>query len=104
MGKNILRIFLAVALMVVSQPFSAHAMDLDTDAVAQLNDEVRLVVNGQNVRVQNAQGAVLEVFSITGTKVSSVRIDSADKSFSLNLTRGCYIVKVKNIVRKVSIL
>lgn len=104
MAKYILRILFSITLVSVAGPLSAHIPNDNAVSVSQAGEEIRLSVSGQNVRVQNAQGEMLEVFSITGTKVASFRIDAADKSVSLNLTRGCYIVKVKNIVRKVSIL
>ena len=45
----------------------------------------------------------MEVFNLTGAKVATVRIDSADKTFALNLPKGCYLVKVGKIVRKISV-
>ncbi|EJX02798.1 hypothetical protein EVA_09094, partial [gut metagenome] len=44
-----------------------------------------------------------EVFDVTGKKVLSVRIDSADKTISLNLRKGCYILRVAKQTRKISI-
>lgn len=33
----------------------------------------------------------------------SVKVDGGDKHYTLNFPKGCYIVKVGNVVRKVSI-
>lgn len=104
MAKYILRILFFMTVVAVAAPLSAHVANDNAVSVSQAGEEIRLSVSGQNVRVQNAQGETLEVFSITGTKVASFRIDAADKSVTLNLTRGCYIIKVKNVVRKVSVL
>ena len=65
---------------------------------------VRLQVKGNDIHVQNAQGLVLEVYSITGAKIASIKISSNDESAGLNLTKGCYIVKVGNLVRRISVL
>ena len=46
----------------------------------------------------------MEIFNITGIKVTTLKIDSNDKTFNLNLNRGCYIVKIGKISRKISIL
>ncbi len=62
-----------------------------------------ITVSGQTVRVTNAEGLCLEVFSITGAKVSSVAIDANDKSITLNVPRGWYIVRVGSATRKIAI-
>ena len=33
----------------------------------------------------------------------NVKVDSSEKSYPLNLPKGCYIVKVGKVVRKISI-
>ena len=53
------------------------------------------------MRVQNAEGQKLEVYNLIGVRVSLYRIDSADKTVTLGLQRGCYILKVGKVVRKV---
>ena len=46
---------------------------------------------------------VAEVFDITGKCVVSMRIDSQDKTVHLALGKGCYIVRVGKVTRKVSL-
>lgn len=65
--------------------------------------DVSIYFDGTNLRVTNAAGLNLYVYSITGVRVMSVRVDGDDKSFKLNLQRGCYIVKVGDVVRKISV-
>lgn len=63
-----------------------------------------LSVNGNSVKIQNATpGNVLEVYNVLGIKVHSVKLDAADKTVTLNLPKGCYILKIENIVRKIAI-
>lgn len=64
---------------------------------------VTITMNGHNIRVQNASGQVLEIYNVTGVRVFAAKIETNDKSWNLNLGRGCYIVKVGETVRKVSI-
>ena len=45
----------------------------------------------------------LEVISLTGRKVLTIAIDSPVQRVDLNLTKGCYIVKVGDTARKISI-
>ncbi|MCF0196104.1 MAG: hypothetical protein HUK03_02495 [Bacteroidaceae bacterium] len=66
-------------------------------------EETTLVVAGNNVRVTGANGETLEVFKITGEQVTLIRIDSDSKSFKLNLPKGCYILRVGKLTRKISI-
>ena len=64
---------------------------------------VSIVIKGATVSVYNAEGSKLEIFSLTGAKVGIVNIDSNAKTINLSLKKGCYILKVNNVVRKVSI-
>ena len=62
-----------------------------------------IIVKGSAVSVYNAMGQTLEVFSLTGNKVASFNIDNNESTVQLLLKKGCYILKVKNVVRKISI-
>lgn len=62
-----------------------------------------IVVNGSTLSVRNANGSTLEVFSLTGAKVAAIRIDSNEKTVNLSLKKGCYILKIGKVVRKISI-
>ena len=83
-------------------PISIMA-DTEHDGIEMSASGVSITVNGGNVRVAGANGEVMEVFNLTGAKVATVRIDSADKTFALNLAKGCYLIKVGKIVRKISV-
>ena len=58
---------------------------------------ISLSIAGGNVHIIGAAGEVMEIFNLTGTKVTTIRIDSNDKTFALNLTKGCYLIKVGKI-------
>jgi len=53
--------------------------------------------------VTGAEGQTMEVVSLTGKKVMSLTIESPAQKIELNIPKGCYIVKVGKVVRKVSI-
>lgn len=97
---------LILALVVAAMPAraaepaesEAQEMALDIETAT-----VNIIVNGRQVRVTNAEGEELEVYNLTGTCVATVHIDSEDKTVNLNLPKGCYILKVGKIARKVSI-
>jgi hypothetical protein len=68
-----------------------------------MDDDVNITVNGQIVTVTGAQGETLEVVSLTGRRVMTVKIESPAQKVELNIPKGCYILKVGKVVRKVSI-
>ena len=70
---------------------------------AKLIETGNVTVNGKSVRITNAEGKSLEVYNLTGVKIASNPIESEDAMIHLSLTKGCYILKVDKVVRKVSI-
>lgn len=76
--------------------------DRKQETVQNEQVSLTLTVSGSTVRVQNAvPGSLMEVYNILGVKITSVRIDSLDKTLTLNLPKGYYIFKIGDIVRKV---
>ena len=93
---------LVLSLLLVGAPLSLTAQSMSDEPDTELS-AVTLSVNGSKVHISGADGEVLEVYNLTGVKVATIRIDSNDKTLNLNLQRGCYILKVGKVVRKVSI-
>ena len=75
----------------------------EQEVIENTLSDVTLRVANNKVRVSGANGQVMEIFNLTGVKVATIRIESGDKSYNLNLPQGCYILKVGKIVRKISI-
>ncbi|MFC2658295.1 MAG: T9SS type A sorting domain-containing protein [Segatella sp.] len=65
--------------------------------------EIEITISQTTLRVTGGAGQVLYIYNVAGVCVMSLRVDSNDKRFDLNLAKGCYIVKVGRTVRKVSI-
>lgn len=65
--------------------------------------QISIELKGSTLRVAGAAGEDLYIYNITGVRVLSLRVDGNDKSYNLNLPKGCYIVKVGSVVRKISI-
>lgn len=55
------------------------------------------------LHVSGAEGLLMEVVSLTGKKVLQTRIDSPAQKIEINLPKGCYIVKIGDVVRKISV-
>lgn len=78
------------------------AQDVQHSQVEMEQTQIAVTVTKSNIRVQNADGLVLKIFSITGENVYSQRIEGTSKSIDLaQLSRGCYIVKIGNYTRKI---
>lgn len=93
---------LALSFLLLGAP-SAMMADGDREGVETEMQAVSISVNGSNIHVTGANGAMLEVYNLTGVKIGSYRIDSNDKGLSISLQKGCYILKVGKVVRKISI-
>lgn len=101
MTKYILAIiFSAVFLMgLPSHSGAAEAIEIVDNEI----NEVQISLSGNVLKVSGASGLVLQIYNIAGIRVMNVKIDGDEKSYDLSLPRGCYIVKVGKVVRKVSI-
>ena len=67
------------------------------------DDAISVTVKGSVLHVCGASGKMLYVYNVAGVRVKSIRVDGDDRNISLNLPKGCYIVKVGDTVRKVSV-
>jgi hypothetical protein len=53
--------------------------------------------------ISGGEGKVLEVVSLTGRRMLEQQIDSPAQKIELNVPKGCYIVKVGSVVRKIAV-
>lgn len=103
MKKKLLIIFLGLAAL-VCVPMTALASEADFQQTEQTIDEdITFKVNGQWVTVTGAQGQTLEVVSLTGRRVMTIKIESPAQRVELNVPKGCYILKIGKVVRKVAV-
>ena len=98
--KKIFIISLTMAMAFA--PISLLA-ETERDGIEMSVSGISLSINGGNVHIVGANGEVMEIFNLTGAKVATHRIDSNEKTFALNLPKGCYLIKVGKIVRKISV-
>lgn len=102
LNRFIFAICLAAAFTVA--PSAVQAFDANVAGIEEAVGEAKITVNNnsdnQEVRVQDAESQRLEVYNVLGVRVASYRVDSNDKTFTLGLQRGCYILKVGKVVRK----
>lgn len=89
-------------LLLGAVPSIAH-MQMDEPIEAEM-EAVTLTIQDNKAHISNADGKTLEIYNLTGVRVARIRIEGNDWQIALNLTRGCYIMKVGKVVRKVTIL
>ena len=68
-----------------------------------VDEDITITVNGQTVTVTGGQGQTLEVVSLTGRRVMAVKVETPAQKIELNVPKGCYILKIGKVVRKVSV-
>lgn len=86
-------------------PYDPWLIEAPTPEVEAINaDEITIKTEGRKVHVNGAEGETLEVYNVAGVKIASYSIDAPEKTISLNVSRGVYILRVGNVARKVNIL
>ena len=89
-------------LMIPASMLKASEM-ADYTIEQAIDEEITIAIHGQSVTISGAQGQTLEVISLTGRKVMTVKIESPAQRIDLNVPKGCYILKIGKFVRKVSL-
>lgn len=103
MKKTVL-IFLMCVMSVVGYADVRVGFVAELGVAEQINlSSVHVTVKGSAIHVKGAMGKVLEIVSLTGKRIANIKIDSDSQHVELNIPKGCYILKVGNVVRKVSI-
>lgn len=94
-------LFCALAAM----PMKAAAEAAAEPIVNFMPDDaaIRIEMENRTVAVYGAQGMTLEIVSVTGKQIQRIKIESTSQRIELNVPKGCYILKVGSVVRKVSI-
>ncbi|MBP5771538.1 MAG: T9SS type A sorting domain-containing protein [Bacteroidaceae bacterium] len=95
-------LILALVAILVPLPIFANE-DGENEGIEQELATVRISVNGTQIHITGAMGKTLEIYDVLGVRVGTIKIDSEEKTLNLNLKRGCYILKLEKVVRKVSI-
>lgn len=84
-------------------PVLTLASEMAASEFATEQSEPVISVQQSSVIVTGAVGETLEVVSLTGKSLMTVRIESPSQRIDLNVPKGCYILKVGKVVRKVTI-
>jgi len=92
-------------MMLLSIPATTMANRLIE--IVEMNDidptGVQITISQNVLHIAGAAGQTLRIYNVAGVCVMNVVVDGADKHYNLNLDKGCYIVKVGKVVRKISV-
>lgn len=100
--KRIYSYILVCSMVMFLSPMRLQA----NPAIEVIEQEIQSIVisvSGSVLQVTGANDEVLQIYNVTGVRVMSIRVDGNDRRYNLNLPKGCYIVKVGKIVRKIYI-
>lgn len=101
--KTILSLTLA-SMLTLTTSVKAANMIMEMGVAEQIDEQLpQLNTDGNTVSVQGAAGMTLEVVSLTGRAVATYKIEGPAQRIELNLPKGCYILKVGKVVRKVTV-
>ncbi|MCR4959708.1 MAG: T9SS type A sorting domain-containing protein [Prevotella sp.] len=104
MNKKNLLIIVCASMLTMAVPAKAANMVMELGVAEQIDEQMpQLSVDGNTVNVQGAAGMTLEVVSLTGRAVATYRIEGPAQRIELNLPKGCYILKVGKVARKVTV-
>ena len=101
MIKKILTICFSAAL-ILCVPTISRAIT----AVEIIDNDIQTItisVTESTLHVVGANGQMLQIYNVAGICVMKIKVEGADKRYELNLPKGCYIVKVGKVTRKISI-
>lgn len=102
MTKRLL-VFTFAGLLMATFPLTVAASEMEFAVSDQVEEQVEITIDKQTVYINGAQGSTLEVVSLTGRQVMSVKIESPAQRIELNIPKGCYILKVGKVVRKIQV-
>ena len=104
MKRRLFIISLLTALTYI-MPMSVSAAPAYFAGVMEMaqDQDVNITYSEGTLFVTGCEGQTLEIVSLTGKKIMDVKIESPAQKIELNIPKGCYIVKVGKVVRKVSI-
>ena len=97
-------LLISTILSLMAAPITAACLLIESAPLTQVDESsITIAVDGKTVVVSGAQGKELQVISLTGKILETHSIESPCQRVNLNLSKGCYILKVDKVVRKVSI-
>lgn len=102
MKRLLIYFFISAVTFCYSANMAAAEQEWSNTEIVE-DHNIGIVVNQSTIQVSGASGMTLQIVSLTGRPVASIKIESPSQRVELNLPKGCYILKIGKLVRKVSI-
>ncbi len=102
MKKSLLIFSMSLTLM-LAVPSLVTAITVAPGIEEFVDEDITITISGQTVTITGGQGQTLEVVSLTGRRVMTEKIESPAQKIELNVPKGCYILKIGKVVRKVTV-
>ena len=104
MNRKRFLILSVAALLACAVPSKAMNMVWEMGVAEQADEPAPTIsVDANVVSVNGASGMTLEVVSLTGRAVATYKIEGPAQRIELNIPKGCYILKVGKVVRKIQV-
>ena len=103
MTRKVLQLTLSLALLTGAPMVGSANSVFGVEQSVGDQAEPSITIHQSTVTVCGAAGQTLEVVSLTGKCLMTVHIESSSQRIELNIPKGCYILKVGKVVRKVSV-
>lgn len=101
MAKYIYTFILSIALAFAAPAYANAASSIE---LIEQDQQPQVTIIGEStLRVSNANGQTLYIYNVAGVIIQSFKVEGLDRTYELNLPKGCYIIKVGKTVRKVSV-
>ena len=95
---------IAILTLGFAAPATASATtEYELELMTPPESEITITYSQGVLYINGGVGKVLEVVSLTGRCLLEQQIDSPAQKIELNLPKGCYIVKVGSVVRKIAV-
>lgn len=85
-----------------SMPSLCHA-ETAIEIIEQNFQQLSIAFQDNILHIANANGQTLYIYNVAGVCVMNMKVEGNDKRYELTLPKGCYIVKVGKVVRKISV-
>lgn len=104
--KLLLSILLLIGIC-VGNPLTVNAQQAadSTYAINQAKpDSIEISAYDNKIVVKNAPvGSKLEIYSVVGIRVKEIEMKQPDGEYTVNISKGYYIIRIGETVRKVAI-
>ncbi len=95
-------LILTIGAFLLASPSDVCAQDISRTPIEQDQQPISISVTESTVHIKNADKKIVSVINMAGVEVMKFRCDSPSKTLDLgHLPKGCYIIKIGNVARKV---